>query len=72
MSTTAEITRESLSDELLERIGRVFPDAVERVAQAVSFASEAHGDQVRASGQPYIIHPLEVAIILLDLGMDED
>ncbi|MHB1317014.1 MAG: RelA/SpoT family protein [Anaerolineae bacterium] len=72
MSTTAEITRESLSDELLERTSRAFPDAVERVARAVAFASEAHGDQVRASGQPYIIHPIEVAIILLDLGMDED
>ncbi|MFO7696581.1 MAG: bifunctional (p)ppGpp synthetase/guanosine-3',5'-bis(diphosphate) 3'-pyrophosphohydrolase [Anaerolineae bacterium] len=72
MTTTAEVTRESLSDELLERASRVFPDSVQRIAQAVSYASEAHGDQVRASGQPYIVHPIEVAMIILDLGMDED
>lgn len=72
MTTTTQVTQETLSDELLERVGRVDPDAVARVAEAVSFASNAHGDQLRASGQPYIIHPLEVAIILLDLGMDVD
>jgi len=72
MTTTRLATQETLSDELLERVGRVYPDAVARVAEAVSFAIEAHGDQLRASGEPYIVHPIEVAISLLDLGLDEE
>ncbi len=72
MTTTTLVSQDTLSDELLERVGRVYPDAVARVAEAVSFAIDAHGDQLRASGEPYIVHPIEVAISLLDLGLDEE
>ena len=43
---------------------------VEFVREAYNFAAEAHSAQKRASGEPYIIHPLGVAGILADLQMD--
>ena len=39
--------------------------------QAYEVAREAHKDQKRKSGEPYIIHPLCVAIILADLEMED-
>ena len=44
----------------------------EKVRKAYEFAKKEHGDQCRRSGEPYIIHPLEVAYILAELEMDED
>ena len=41
-----------------------------KLAKAFKFASEAHKGVCRKSGEPYIIHPVEVAIILADLRMD--
>ncbi|MBR7039035.1 MAG: bifunctional (p)ppGpp synthetase/guanosine-3',5'-bis(diphosphate) 3'-pyrophosphohydrolase [Oscillospiraceae bacterium] len=43
-----------------------------KIISAYQFAAKAHEGQFRSSGQPYIIHPLAVAEILLDLGMDTD
>ncbi len=40
------------------------------LAKAFSFASEAHAGQCRKSGEPFVAHPVEVAIILADLRMD--
>lgn len=40
------------------------------VIKAFNIASEAHKEQKRESGEPYIIHPLEVTCILAELGMD--
>lgn len=40
------------------------------VMKAYEYASEMHKDQKRKSGEPYIIHPVNVAIILADLDMD--
>ncbi len=45
---------------------------VSKIISAYEFAAKAHEGQFRSSGQPYIIHPLAVADILLDLGMDTD
>ncbi|MGL5149528.1 MAG: RelA/SpoT family protein [Clostridium sp.] len=42
------------------------------IEAAYDFANESHKEQKRESGEPYIIHPLEVAGILADLGMDTD
>ncbi|HUD11256.1 MAG TPA: RelA/SpoT family protein, partial [Candidatus Saccharimonadia bacterium] len=42
----------------------------ELIDQAVAFAIQAHGDQVRASGQPYIIHPIAVAETVASWGLD--
>ena len=40
------------------------------VKKAYNLAFEAHKEQKRESGEPYIIHPIEVATILAELGMD--
>lgn len=44
----------------------------ELVERAYLFAEEKHGDQRRASGIPYILHPTSVACILAELGMDSE
>ena len=41
------------------------------ILKAYNFAKEKHGDQLRKSGEPYIIHPMQVAYILADLGLDD-
>jgi len=43
---------------------------LDRIVQAYELAEEAHRPQKRSSGEPYIIHPLHVALILVELGMD--
>jgi GTP diphosphokinase / guanosine-3',5'-bis(diphosphate) 3'-diphosphatase len=43
---------------------------IEFIQRAYEFAKEAHKDQYRKSGEPYIIHPIQVAGILVDLRMD--
>ena len=41
------------------------------IMKAYNFAKEKHGDQKRNSGEPYIIHPLQVAYTLATMGLDE-
>ncbi len=58
---------QSACDAYLDEEGR------EKVDRAYRFAAEYHRDQRRRSGEPYINHPVEVALILAhDLRMDED
>lgn len=47
-------------------------EGVKKIKEAYAFAENAHKSQLRSSGEPYIIHPLEVALILMDLGLDVD
>lgn len=42
------------------------------IVSAYDFAIQAHGNQKRSSGEPYIVHPLSVAWILVSLGMDTE
>lgn len=42
-----------------------------QIMKAYNFAAEKHKDQKRGSGEPYIIHPVNVAYILADIGLDE-
>ncbi len=42
----------------------------DKLLKAYDYAKEAHANQKRASGEPYFIHPCEVANILMDLGLD--
>ena len=46
------------------------PEHVELVQKALTYAEKAHEGQVRQSGEPYIIHPIQVAGILAELHMD--
>ena len=58
--------------ELLERVRRYNPDADEELLnRAYVFAMKAHGQQKRASGDPYFSHPLEVAAILTEFKLDD-
>jgi RelA/SpoT family (p)ppGpp synthetase len=58
--------------ELLERVRRYNPDTDEALLnRAYVYAMKAHGEQKRASGDPYFSHPLEVAAILTDLKLDD-
>ena len=58
---------------LIARIQKYHPSAdVTQIEKAYNLAKKAHGDQKRKSGEPYIIHPLWVAIILADLEMDKE
>ena len=41
------------------------------IMKAYQFALEKHGDQKRKSGEPYIIHPVQVAYTLAELGLDD-
>ena len=58
---------------LIARIRKYHPSTdVSMIEKAYKLAVKAHGDQRRKSGEPYIIHPLWVAIILADLEMDKE
>ncbi len=59
--------------DILERIQTYSPDAdVGRVMNAYLLSAQAHAGQKRKSGEPYLSHPLAVAMILADLRMDVD
>jgi guanosine-3',5'-bis(diphosphate) 3'-pyrophosphohydrolase len=58
---------------LIEKIKSYDPNVnVERLQLACDFSKDAHGTQLRASGSPYFMHPMEVAHILAEMRMDED
>ena len=62
-----------LYDMLIARIRKYHPSTdVSMIEKAYKLAVKAHGDQRRKSGEPYIIHPLCVAIILADLELDKE
>ncbi len=64
---------EVLYEELVKSIRRYHPsDDITMIKKAYQIAHDAHNDQKRKSGEPYIIHPLCVAIILADLEMDKE
>ena len=57
--------------ELVERVRSYDPDADEDlINRAYVFSMKAHGQQTRASGDPYFVHPLEVAGLLADMKLD--
>ena len=61
-------------DKLLNTVritGFSEPD-INRITEAYHFAEKAHDGQKRRSGEPYIIHPVAVAQILAEMGMDAD
>jgi guanosine-3',5'-bis(diphosphate) 3'-pyrophosphohydrolase len=58
--------------DLIERVKAYNPNTNEALLnRAYVYAMKAHGDQRRASGDPYFSHPIEVAAILTDLKLDD-
>ena len=57
-------------DMLIEKLKEYNPEAIEKVKKAYEYAYDMHKGQVRQSGEPYIIHPLNVAYILANLHAD--
>lgn len=67
------IPPEVLYEELISKVQKYHPsDNVEVIKHAYEVAYEAHKTQFRKSGEPYIIHPISVAIILADLELDKE
>ena len=58
--------------EIIERVkkNKRWPD-VKIIQKAYNYALEKHGTQLRKSGEPYIIHPTNVAYTIAELGLDE-
>ncbi len=60
-------------DDLLAETGEYLaPNDLERIRHAYEAADEAHRGILRRSGEPYISHPLEVALLLADMRIDAD
>ena len=58
-------------EDLTEKVRAANPDAdIELLRRAYVFSAYEHKGQVRRSGEPYLVHPLEVAAILADLRLD--
>ncbi|MGH9501605.1 MAG: RelA/SpoT family protein [Terriglobales bacterium] len=57
--------------ELMRRMRANRPnDDLELIRKAYEFSQKHHAGQSRASGQPYLVHPLEVALVLAEMKMD--
>src|SRR5574344_3153325 len=59
-------------DDLIEVIKNYNPDEVDIIRKAYDYANLLHDGQMRQSGEPYIIHPLNVAYILAEMHADRD
>ena len=62
---------ESSFRHLRDSLARHYPQAdLTRLREAFEFAQQAHRDQTRVTGEPYVTHPLAAAQILADIGID--
>ena len=67
------IPPEVLYEELITKVKKYHPSAdVTQIEKAYQIAYNAHKGQARKSGEPYIIHPICVAMILADLELDKE
>src|SRR5262245_45803341 len=58
-------------DEIRERTLQYLPaESIEVIAGAYEFAAASHEGQLRKSGEPYLVHPEQAALILADLRLD--
>src|SRR5438132_9435675 len=59
-------------NDILEKVSAHHADAdLDLVKKAYVYSAKVHQGQIRKSGEPYLIHPLEVAGLLADLKLDE-
>ncbi|HJQ34057.1 MAG TPA: bifunctional (p)ppGpp synthetase/guanosine-3',5'-bis(diphosphate) 3'-pyrophosphohydrolase [Pyrinomonadaceae bacterium] len=59
-------------EEIVEKVGQNHPQAdLDMLRRAYFFSALHHKGQTRASGEPYLVHPLEVANILAEMRLDE-
>ena len=66
-------TREEHYASMMQAVTRYAPSAdLEVIERAYRYADEKHKTQLRKSGEPYIIHPLAVAEIVAEIGLDTD
>jgi len=65
-------SRMTLDDLLAETKNYLTPQDMEKIQRAYNLAKDAHKGAVRRSGEPYIQHPLEVALLLAGMRIDAD
>ncbi len=70
MTEVKNVTIEEIIEKQVQNYGE--QTDVGLIQKAYQLAKTEHGDQCRMSGEPYIIHPMNVAYILADLGMDDE
>src|SRR6266566_5109330 len=59
-------------NDILEKVSAYHPDAdLDLIKKAYVYSAKVHQGQVRKSGEPYLIHPLEVCGLLADMRLDE-
>jgi len=59
-------------EDILEAVQQYHPQPnIELIQRAYMYSAKVHAGQVRKSGEPYLIHPLEVAYLLTELRLDE-
>lgn len=62
----------TIEDVIHEAEGYLMAEDIAFIRRAYDFAAEAHANQYRKSGEPYIVHPVQVAGILVELKMDPE
>ena len=72
-SQKSEKSADGLFEDLISAVSETMDkEDIEYIRRAFAIAREAHDGQFRRSGEPYIIHPVQVAKILYELGMDSE
>ena len=73
VSTGLDVVEDACASQYAHRLAQAtsyLKPHIRQIASALRFAVEAHDGQVRRSGEPFVTHPIEVALILASLRMD--